>query len=202
MAFAEYRRDIEDPATSVEEILHKYFHSGSSAAFSGAPPNEEPTLKMRVSRDFLDTFNVSIHPLEIVICGSAHLGFSPVPDNFGSTFDSQHSDMDLAIVSMELFDKCWKELQQSGLSVAVRSQVSKNLFWGFIDPSTINKHSKFGSKWWGLFGNIKTDRAKVIRGRLYRNLWCMQNYHSQAIVQAIERYRKKPHPEVGSTYIS
>ena len=87
----------------------------------------------------------------------------------------------MAIVSAELFDRWWSELQASNLVPATRTRVAEELFWGFINPDTVYTVSEIGRKWWDAFGTISTNRAKGVRGRLYRNYWFMQNYHRRAI---------------------
>ena len=79
------------------------------------------------------------------------------------------------------FDRWWNELQQSELIPAVLTRVADDLFWGFIDPSKVYNVSAMGRKWWKIFGMLQTDRAKGVRGRLYRNHWSMQSYHIHAI---------------------
>jgi hypothetical protein len=124
-----------------------------------------------------------LHPFQLIVCGSAHLGFSPVPGKLGRPFDSSSSDIDVSVVSTELFDRWWGELQLSkALVPAVLTRIAEDLFWGFINPANVNNLSEIGQKWWDLFGGIRTDRAKGVRGRLYHNYWSMQNYHIHAIV--------------------
>jgi hypothetical protein len=75
----------------------------------------------------------------------------------------------------------WSELQSASLSLDVRGPISNELFFGFINPAAIRDNCEFGGKWWTTFGKMKTDRAKGIRGRLYRNFWSMQSYHKLGI---------------------
>jgi len=60
--------------------------------------------------------------------------------------------------------------------------VSQDLFWGFINPANLQAVPGFGTSWWTTFGKFKTDRARGIRGRLYKNFWSMQSYHRITVI--------------------
>lgn len=152
--------------------------------FIGAPPDEEANFKRDVARGFFTTFLLGVHPFQLIVTGSAHLGFSPVPGKLGKPFNPASSDIDIAVVSSELFDVWWSELQSRGLEPAVRETVSHDLFWGFINPANVRDASDYGAKWWQLFGGLRTERAAGVRGRLYRTFWSMQSYHKLAIFRA------------------
>jgi hypothetical protein len=154
VGFTDYEKDLKNPEVDLELILDKYFHCGESAVFHGAPPDEEPRLKEMVAAAILDTFGVRLHIFQLVVCGSAHLGFSPVPEKLGKPFDAKASDIDMAIASPELFDAWWTELQSAGLDMDTRQVVSRDLFWGFINPANVRHIKGYGSKWWALFGQL------------------------------------------------
>jgi hypothetical protein len=97
MGFPDYKRDLGDIDVDINYILDRYFHSGESAVFAGAPPDEQAKLKNDVARALFDSFHVRVHPFQLVISGSAHLGFSPVPEKLGKPFDPQKSDIDIAV---------------------------------------------------------------------------------------------------------
>lgn len=177
MGFPDFKKDLENSEVDVNHILDKYFHTGPSAVFAGAPPGEEAKLKATVASTLFEKFKVRVHPVQLVICGSAHLGFSPVAEKLGQPFNSKTSDIDIAVASPELFELCWTELQSAGLDEDTRSLVSRDLFWGFINPANIQNIQSFGSGWWQAFGQLKTDRAHGVRGRLYKNFWSMHSYH-------------------------
>lgn len=182
MSYADYKRDLLADDFDANYVLDRYFHSGQSFVFVGATSaDEESNLKFDVARALFGAFSVRVHPLQLVLCGSAHLGFSPVPDRLGTSFNPERSDIDIAVVSPELFDIAWTELQSAGLDPMIRSQVSHDLFFGAINPAIIRDLCEFGGRWWTTFGGLRTDRAKGIRGRLYRNCWSMQSYHKLAI---------------------
>ena len=182
MGLPEYKNDLTNTDVDVNHILDKYFHTGPSAVFSGAPPGEEAKLKETVAGALFEKFGVRIHPVQLCICGSAHLGFSPVADKLGKPFDPAKSDIDIAVVSPELFETWWTELQSVGLHQETRAVVSRDLFWGFINPANLQDVPKCGTTWWQTFGQFTTDRAHGIRGRLYKNFWSMQSYHGITVM--------------------
>jgi len=181
MAFPDYKRDLLAEDFDVNYVLDRYFHSGESSVFGGADPAEEALLKNEIARALHDAFRTRVHPLQIIVCGSAHLGFSPVADKLGKPFDPTSSDIDVAVISAELFDAWWSELQSAGLDPGVRETIARDMFWGFINPSNARDVSEAGICWWRAFGGIRTDRAKGVRGRLYRTFWSMQSYHRLAV---------------------
>ena len=189
MSFTDYERDLRDPQFDPNYVLDKYFHSAPSAVFAGAPPGEEARLKQQVASKLLEIFGVRVHVLQLVVCGSAHLGFCPIASEvrFGKPFHPGRSDIDIAVISPELFESWWTELQSIALDTETRSAVSRDLFWGFLNPALLRDVGQNGPKWWGLFGALRTDRARGIRGRLYKNLWSMQSYHRIAVVEGHNR---------------
>jgi hypothetical protein len=165
-------------------------HSGQSAVFYGVDPIEEPGIKRSIADLIGAQIGIKCHPLQLIICGSAHLGFSPVPEKFGKPFDSRKSDVDIAVVSAEIFDRWWTELQKcDSLTGSIPGDIALNLFRGYIDPSKVVQLSATGRIWWELFGGIQIDRARGVRGRVYRTLWNMQSYHTNAIRRGREKLK-------------
>ncbi len=181
MAFPDYKDDLLASDFDIVRILDRYFHSGQSVCFIGAPPEVEPNFKNDIARRIHNSLGVKLHSFQLILCGSAHLGFSPVPEKLGKPFDSSSSDIDVSVVSTELFDRWWAELQSSALLPPLLTRIADDLFWGFINPAIVKNVSQIGRKWWDVFGAMGTNRAKGVRGRLYRDYWAMQNYHMVAI---------------------
>lgn len=187
MAYPDYKQDLLSEDFDVNYVLDRYFHSGQSQVFAGAPPDAEADLLGDIARVLFGAFQIRVHPMQIVVCGSAHLGFSPVPEKLGKPFDPAVGDIDVAVISAEIFESTWNELQSTSLDPSVRATISRYLFWGFFNPAHIRDVSEHGRKWWAAFGQLRTDRAVGVRGRLYRNFWSMQSYHRIAIFQGREK---------------
>jgi hypothetical protein len=54
---------------------------------------------------------LSVDPMAVQLVGSARLGYSINPKKNFKKFDEE-SDLDIAVVSLELFDKAWEELRE------------------------------------------------------------------------------------------
>ncbi len=187
MGFADYKKDLLARNFDSNCILDRYFDSGESHVFAGAMPDEEARLKGEVARALHSTCRVQIHPRQLVVCGSAHLGFSPIPEKLGKAFSPEDDDLDIAVISVELFDAWWMELQGAGLDDDLRADVSRDIFSGFINPAKVSDASSHGSRWREAFDQLQTDRARRVCGRLYRRFWSMQTCHRQAVVQGRAR---------------
>ena len=171
MSFPEYEKALTDPFKDVQAVLDEFFHSGPSACFFKAPPEEEAILKRTVvdalTKNLVDglSLKLELHPMQLVMCGSAHLGFSPSPEKLGRSFNSKTSDIDLAIIHSELFDLWWSEIREADQeSMTQRSTVVENIFYGFIDPQFVKRATEIGRIWWDTFGKIETSRAKQFEG--------------------------------------
>ncbi|MFL5329983.1 MAG: hypothetical protein ACJ8C4_13845 [Gemmataceae bacterium] len=183
MPWADYKKDLLSPTFDPHRILDQYFHTGQPVVFANTPREVEPKFKRKLAGDLQSIFGAQLHPLQLILCRSAHLGFSPVPgkNKLGRVFDPAKSDIDVAVVSAELFDSWWLDLQSCGLDQSARDEISEDIFWGFISPDNVGSNSRFKRKWWKLFGDFETDYANGVRGRLYRSYGAMQNYHLHAI---------------------
>jgi predicted nucleotidyltransferase len=194
MGYIDYEQDLlREPFDEdwIEYMLDLYFHSGQSHVFYGAHPDRESKFKRYVASELRKTFDVNCHPLHLFICGSAHLGFSPAPEKLGNPFSWRESDIDIAVVSPELFDRWWSELQLKDTQKIIKNdekrRIADDLFRGFINPSNVSTFTNTGRIWRDLFDKLKTDRANRVRGRLYRSHWFMQNYHRLSIIRGREK---------------
>ena len=92
-----FRDDL--PLRSVPELVQRHVIYGDCFALTDDLYFQ---LKTEISRHF------QVHMSEIIVVGSAKLGFSTVPDKryreFGET-----SDIDVAIASRQLFDRIWED---------------------------------------------------------------------------------------------
>lgn len=192
MSFPYYRQALLAEDFDAYRVLDEYFHCGQSRVFVGSPPGTEAAIKQSIARSLQNSLGVQVHSLQLVVCGSAHLGFSPVPQKLGKPFDPISSDMDIAVVSEQMFDQWWSELIGCRMTRDERIKTSEQLFWGLIDPSTAARFSEIGKVWWKVFAQMTPGvlsgppLANGIRGRLYRNFWSMENYHIRAIEKGRE----------------
>lgn len=79
MAFADYRRDLLAAEFDASRMLDRYFHSGQSIAFFGAPPKEEPEFKRDLALRLHEALGFSFIPFNW-FCAAAHTSaFPPYP---------------------------------------------------------------------------------------------------------------------------
>ena len=143
---------------------------------------------------------------DVFIVGSAKMGFSLDPDKFPAAFKKKGGDVDVVVISEELFDRFWEVFlawhyprRSSGLtSAADREWISlrrKNLYWGWFVPSEIQYTGlslpavlkpirDLKTKWFSAFRALSAQPAflgRDVNGRLYRTwnhaLW----YHAYGL---------------------
>src|SRR5207249_9485842 len=91
-----FRADL--PHGNAADLVRKHITSGDCFVLS---PSSYYELKARIAGNF------GIHPAEVVVVGSAKLGFSLAPDKRYRPF-GQTSDIDVTLCSSDLFDACWR----------------------------------------------------------------------------------------------
>lgn len=169
---------------SVRDILDKFFQNDRPFIFRENPDAHLP-FKRRVSEAIHSTFGYTIHPgAGVFICGSAHLGFSVVPGpKFGRSFRPEASDIDVAIICSELFDRWWDQLAHPQTTLGIdQSDIAQDLLHGFISPNRSHWSTEIGGKWWEMFGRLEIQGFRKLRGRIYRNAQFMENYHRRAVI--------------------
>jgi hypothetical protein len=195
MAYESYRAALlVEPfdELNVERILDEYYHSGIPYVFQ-ENAGAHGIFTRRIANEISSAYELRCHPRHVVVCGSAHLGFSAAPnDKLGTSFDADTSDIDVAVVHPELFDRWWLELVDPQVQLGhLRAQIADDLFNGLINPQNVHRFTKTGEKWWKLFGGLTHGQLKNrVRGRMYRSDWFMQNYHRLSIVRGREKLRR------------
>jgi hypothetical protein len=165
----------------VERILDTCFHAGVPHVFRG-DAEAHVLFRRGIANEISSTFEVKCHPRQVVVCGSAHLGFSAAPnENLGRPFDFERSDVDVAVILPELFDRWWLELVDWSVALGSRrDQIADNLLNGLINPQGVRGFTKTGEKWWGLFGRIAT-------GRLDRVSWFSVKWNNRCWALASQK---------------
>jgi hypothetical protein len=118
-------------------------------------------------------------PDAMTVIGSGRIGFSLAPDKYGAPFSTK-SDLDVVVVSSELFDEAWFDLlrlgaKYFGLQKSVRSWIDShresNVYWGFILPDRLPGAVTLSPEWFRVFRGLTRIRslaAREVSGRLYR----------------------------------
>lgn len=161
------------------QVVQKHITFGETAVLS---QTQHFGLRTAVADRF------GIHPHEVVVVGSAKLGFSIKPSRrygrFGDT-----SDIDLALVSADLFVRQWRELQVfldgGGYWERIRT-FQERFFDGWIRPDLMpmaRQHSPT-REWWEFFRSLtasgKHGPYKIAAG-LYFDWSCLERYQVRAV---------------------
>jgi hypothetical protein len=145
---------------------------------------------------------------DIIIVGSAQVGFSLSPDSFFRPF-SDVSDIDVLIVDEKLFDTIWMAmlrwhdprrswLDGSDGDWAKRRQ--KELYWGWFTPNRIRFDGltlpemlrpvrDLSTNWFNAFRSLSQYREfsrRDVSGRLYRTWEHARLYHESGLLQIRE----------------
>ncbi len=173
---------------SIEHIIDEYYMSGTPFVFLG-DASAEGRFKRTIANEISSAFNLRCHPQQIEVCGSAHLGFSAAPtDKLGNEFSFTASDIDIAVLLPELFDRWWIELVAPAVALGERRRdIADHLLNGFINPQFVRNSTNTGKRWWELFGNLDGGNLKRVRGRIYRDHQFMQNYHRLSVIRGREK---------------
>ncbi len=171
-----------------KQIFRKYILSGSAHALS-----DEKLYQLK--EEICECFDIEFN--DIVLVGSAKLGFSIKPTKRYEEF-SDESDIDIAVVSTELFKKIWEEAflyKKSGAYWPNCKVFFQYLSEGWIRPDKLpsSRYFEFSKKWWGFFERLTSEGryARVkIRGGIYHSWFFLQEYQKICIQQCIDDMEK------------
>ena len=124
-----------------------------------------------------------LHPNEVLVVGSAKLGFSIAPHKRYRHFGDE-SDIDVVLVSPSLFDEIWAatfSYWRDGGYWEKKSDFKDYLFRGWIRPDKLPPASTFAmcSDWWEFFlalTNSGNYGHYKIAGALYRSWYYLESY--------------------------
>ncbi len=178
--------------------------------FAGLPYvfRDEPESNDMLVGHLCDAMDVSQQ--NVVIVGSAKVGFSLNPDVFPRAF-SETSDIDVIVVSEDLFDRIWMTLlewhyprrgvnlgQVEGGWARLRR---KDVYWGWLEPDQIHYEGlsfpnvlrplrDISVKWFNAFQSLSLYpelAAHRVSGRLYRTWDHALHYHADGLRQIRDR---------------
>ena len=170
--------DLEKLSDSV--MVRKYVTFGSSYLLDDELYFE---LKSEVSHQF------DVHPSEVIMVGSGKLGFSIAPTKRFQHFNDE-SDLDVAIISAELFDSVWKDvfdLMAGGEFLWHRAREFKDyLFRGWIRPDKLPPANifRFRQEWWNFFQRLENQGVYgnyKLRAGIYKSWNHLESYQVESI---------------------
>jgi len=164
-------RALDAPA-----ILNKYVYADHCDVLLAG---QHTSLKQRIAGKF------HISQADVVIVGSAKLGFSIAPEKRFREF-GESSDIDVAIVSSEFYVKVWYELfnyERSGTYWEHAKEFEHYCFRGWIRPDKLPRSTvyPFSKSWWDFFQSLTSSGEfgpYKIRAALY---------HSKHFIDAYQR---------------
>ena len=178
----EFKSDLSS-LTSLQ-VFRKYILNGESFLLSN-----DQHYKLR--EEVCDNFSVEFN--DVVLVGSGKLGFSLKPQKRFTAF-SDDSDIDIAIVSSELFDKVWEEaflFKKSASYWPKASSFFKYLSEGWIRPDKLppSEYFEFTKQWWSFFNSLTRSvnyGPYKVRAGLYHSHFFLKEYQTICIEQCMQ----------------
>lgn len=196
-----------------EEIVEDVVFTRAPYVFRDEP-SSMGTLRQHVV-DRLQPYSDSISESDCCLVGSAQAGFSMAPDSFPNLF-SLDSDIDVAIVNPELFDKIWLTILRWNYADPRRRRlVSPNsewaqerredIYWGWFRPdymkwaglwrlSQLTFLREIRTAWFNTFrelGLYSEFSGRDVHGRLYRSWEHALEYHVDGIKKIAKSLEKR-----------
>lgn len=155
---------------------------------------------------------LEVDPREVVLTGSACVGFSLSPDKNFRAFDHT-SDVDVGVISAYHFDQAWRHLRQQRVSwmlidrrtrQAIEQHRKNYVFAGTIATDRMLGILPFGKNWQAaldLMGEQAPTKGREIKLRIYRDYDALRYYQAssirglQAKISAPEIADEQPIPE-------
>jgi hypothetical protein len=190
----------------INDVLQDYVLSGEPYAFR-EQPQALSSLRGHISRA------LKVDERNIVIVGSAQVGFSLSPDNFPRQF-TDGSDIDVVVVHEGLFNAVWHTLLQwhyprrhnlPNADWSWSSARRKELYWGWFVPDAIRFNGlsfpaalkpmrDCSTLWFNTFQSLAKYpefSKRDVHGRLYRTWEHVRLYHAEGLRQIREIVRKQ-----------
>lgn len=186
-----FKTELNNDLISDVVIIRKNLLHGNPIIY-----NENEELYFFLKQKVANYFKVST--TKIVMVGSAKLGFSIAPKKLWNNFNDE-SDIDIVVISEQVFDNYWKELLNFNINVKARSEQEDKNFREFLEyflkgwirpdlfPFDYPKKNEwfefFRSISYGKYGNYK------IAGAIFRNEYFFEQYHLRNISKLrVENY--------------
>lgn len=141
-------------------------------------------------------FNIPISSIFLV--GSGQFGFSLNPKNKLRNFieDGEYtSDLDIAIVSSNLFNKYWDYIKEFSLtSLDDEEKVLKSKFLdymlkGWIRPDLFPKNYAEKQLWFEFFKSFNVEVNRKVNCGIFRDEDCFLSYYTKSIKQIKDKVR-------------
>ena len=188
------KEEFEDllRSRSLDRIVDDYLLTGIPFSFA-----DRPDVYQRMIGELAKGLDVPKQ--DICVVGSARIGFSLSPPDFGAPFN-EYSDIDVVVVSPTWFDSSWMDMLMnrrapwSKLKPATKTSVIKHrekyyIYNGWIYPDSVAETLEFGQRWLTTFNGLSRIphlSSLPIGGRLYRTWDHVRVYHSRGLRKILE----------------
>lgn len=146
---------------------------------------------------------IDVDPQDIVMTGSAAIGFSLNPYKGFKAFDSA-SDFDCGVVSGHYFDVAWcylRQLRVSWLTLPARSREAitrhrtNHIFAGTIAADKLLALLPFGQAWQSALENmalIDPTKGRDVKLRIYKDFESLRYYQATGIEKLRDQISEQP----------
>lgn len=175
----------------LSEMVQQHLFEGIPYCFRDTP---ETFYLLRTK--ICDFFN--IHPQNFTIVGSAKIGFSLSPKRdangnlvkYGRPF-SEASDIDVVLVSDELFQQIWLDLIHYKKRVVYRldleqkrkfDQLQYIVFYGSLRLDMVSNTFPFAKEWWEFFNRLSVDKRfgpRRVRAMIFKSWEHVSIYYEE-----------------------
>jgi len=189
----EFKKDLR--SSKPEEVVQKYLFDRSPYCFA-----DKPQRYIDFRKEICEKFK--IHLQNFAIVGSSKVGFSLNPTKFGTVF-SESSDVDVVLVSEELFQNLWIDLIrfQRDEFTFLPDQCKKRfnelqyiLFWGQVRMDKLPDEFTAAKEWWEFFNRLSTDPRfgpRRVRAMIFKTWKHVSFYYEKNIRELMEIEIKK-----------
>ena len=178
---SKFRSDLLE--LEIGRLVQRYITTGPSFLLDD---DRYYLLRARVAAEF------ALHPNEVLMVGSAKLGFSIVQNQRYQPF-GEESDIDVAVVSSQLFDifaQATFDYRQHSPYWPKYETFVKYMFRGWIRPDLLPPGLVQRMRWWEFFRALTTEGrfgTYQIRAGLYKSWHYLDSYHSICIADCKRR---------------
>lgn len=172
-------------------FVHQYILSTSPFAFRNSS-RDYSAFRLEISQ------LLGVHSADICLVGSGQLGFSLNPNHLLREFRTE-SDLDLVVVSSEIFDTTWRQLvsaQGSFTEESERRRLTKtqeSFFKGFLRHDKLPLSTPLARDWFPkLAGPFNTEVAKrhEVKAFLFKSWWHVVGHYSIGVAQVQPKLRE------------
>ena len=137
---------------------------------------------------------LGVHPMNIILVGSAKTGFSVAPHKAFQDF-SESSDLDIVVVSENIYKNAWRAFYDLSKMKKVKNYnaVTSDVFRHFISLKEVDTDVKYFKEWEKKVNNFKKNLQVIFRidndinYRIYESWEWVDMYHLNGLSKLIEK---------------